>query len=85
MEVYSWLKHKLPEQERLARDVQDFLDRGGEIERLAPGARSSDTRTVKQVHERNVRAKMAKNAALFKKKKADADSPAEDTETETDD
>lgn len=81
MEVHSWLKHKLSEQERLERDVQEFLARGGTIERLEPGARSSDTRTVKQVHERNVRAKMAKNNALFKKKN-DAD---EDTETETDD
>lgn len=84
MEVHIWLKHKLPEQERLEKDVQEFLARGGEIERLAPGARSSDTRTVKQVHERNVRAKMAKNNAMFKKK-ADAEAPVDETETETDD
>jgi hypothetical protein len=84
MEVHIWLKHKLPEQERLERDVQEFLARGGEIERLEPGARSSDTRTVKQVHERNVRAKMAKNNAMFKKK-ADEEVSVDETETETDD
>lgn len=84
MEVHIWLKHKLPEQERLERDVQEFLARGGKIERLEPGARSSDTRTVKQVHERNVRAKVAKNNALFKKS-TDAKAPVDETETETDD
>lgn len=84
MEVHIWLKHKLPEQERLERDVQEFLNRGGEIERLEPGARSNDARTVKQVHERNVRVKMAKNNAMFKKKAA-AEAPVDDTETETED
>ena len=67
MEVSIWLKHKVAEQETLARDVEKFLARGGEIERLEPGARSSDTRTAKQVHESNVRRKMAKNKAFAKK------------------
>lgn len=79
MEVHIWLKHKRAEQETLARDVEQFLARGGEIERLDPGARSSDTRTAKQVHESNVRRKMAKNKALAKKE-TPADEPAGEEE-----
>lgn len=80
MEVSIWLKHKKPEQDALARDVEEFLARGGKIEVLENGARSTDRRTAKQVHEQNVRAKMAKNDNLFKKagKGAGADAPADD-------
>lgn len=80
MEVHIWLKHKRAEQEAIARDVESFLARGGEIEKLEPGARSSDTRTAKQVHDSNVRRKMAKNNALFKKEKKPVDDVAAEEE-----
>lgn len=82
MEVHIWLKHKRAEQERIARDVEEFLARGGEIERLELGARSSDTRTAKQVHESNVRRKMAKNKALGKKETPAEVEPADEEDSD---
>lgn len=82
MEVHIWLKHKRAEQETLARDVEQFLARGGEIERLDPGARSSDTRTAKQVHESNVHRKMAKNKAFAKKESPVVEEPAGEEEVD---
>ncbi|MBT9153372.1 MAG: hypothetical protein DDT39_00029 [Firmicutes bacterium] len=80
MDASIWLKHKRAEQDALARAVDDFVKKGGNIERLEMGARSVARQTAKQMHESNVRRKMARNKAFAKTPLPTRSTPREDEE-----